>query len=307
MQDSINVAVDSDIKYSILHSLAYSAVFNYPLSQSEIIVGMDSLVDDTADIRVELENLVASNTVLTNGSFYSLKENPDGFKLREARNKRAKKYLPLAKVISRFMGNFPFVRAVFISGSLSKNSLDNDGDIDYFIITEPGRLWICRTLLIIFKKIFLFNSYKFFCLNYFIDSNGLEIEDRNIYTAHEIATLIPTYGRKTCIEFFSANPWIKDYLPNSITPSLDATPAARIWGLKWLMEKILKTALADGLERKFKNYSEYHWKKKHKDLNQKELDITLVLRDNKSTYHPQNFKYKVLDKFDELKKELIAF
>ena len=23
-----------------------------------------------------------------------------------------------------------------------------DGDIDYFVITEPGRLWIARTLLI---------------------------------------------------------------------------------------------------------------------------------------------------------------
>ena len=85
---------------------------------------------------------------------------------------------------------FPFVRGVFLSGSISKGFMSESDDIDYFIITAPGRLWLTRTLLILFKKIFLFNSFRNFCLNYFIDSENLYIPEHNRYTATEIVFLI---------------------------------------------------------------------------------------------------------------------
>ncbi|MBK8679672.1 MAG: hypothetical protein IPN25_13810 [Sphingobacteriales bacterium] len=54
--------------------------------------------------------------------------------------KPTQKILPLAFRISKFIGSFPFVRGVLLSGSLSKNRLAADGDIDYFIIAQPNAL-----------------------------------------------------------------------------------------------------------------------------------------------------------------------
>ena len=133
MQDSLHIAVDDDLKISVLKSLAYSAVFSYPLTRSEIMAGLDREVSQEK-LSSEIEKLVGQEVIVTNGKFYALRSESDNFKLRSERNIRAEKYLKLARFISRFIGNFPFVRAVFISGSLSKMSMDKDSDIDYFII-----------------------------------------------------------------------------------------------------------------------------------------------------------------------------
>ena len=99
---------------------------------------------------------------------------------------------------ARLIFHFPFTRAIMISGSLSKNYADEASDVDYFIIVKPGRLWIARTLLIIYKRIFLMNSKKYFCVNYFIDEDHLEIEEKNLFTAVELTTLIPIHGFTLC-------------------------------------------------------------------------------------------------------------
>jgi hypothetical protein len=109
---------------------------------------------------------------------------------------------------------FPFVRGVFLSGDLSKRVATPSSDIDYVIITAPGRLWICRLLLIAFKKVFLFNSRKFFCLNYFLTEDRLELDDRNYYTATEIAHLKPLVNFPLFLKYLNANGWIKNYFPN---------------------------------------------------------------------------------------------
>ena len=56
------------------------------------------------------------------------------------------------------------------------------------IITAPHRLWVGKDLLMLFKKIVLFNSKNIFVLNYFIASDNMNIEERNIYTLTEIVT-----------------------------------------------------------------------------------------------------------------------
>src|SRR4029453_17664939 len=89
---------------------------------------------------------------------------------RREQEERAASRMNKARRMSRFIGSFPFVRGVMLSGSIDKGVLDEDGDIDYFIITSPGRLWVARTLLILYKKIFLLNSRRDFCVNYFVDT-----------------------------------------------------------------------------------------------------------------------------------------
>ena len=71
-----------------------------------------------------------------------------------------------AKRVGTFIHRFPYVRGVYLSGSLSKHGITGkDDDLDFFIITKAGRVWAAKLLLIAFKKIVLLNSEKYFCIN----------------------------------------------------------------------------------------------------------------------------------------------
>ncbi len=121
------------------------------------------------------------------------------------------------KLISRF----PFVRAVLASGSLSKGYMDEKSDIDFFIITAPHRLWIARTLLVLYKRLFLGGSHKHFCVNYFVDEDHLEIEEKNLFTATELATVLPLYGAEQYKSLIKTNGWVRDFFPNYIARSTE--------------------------------------------------------------------------------------
>ena len=110
---------------------------------------------------------------------------------RLADEARARAALPRADRWSRFIARFPYVRGVAVSGTLSKGVMKEGDDLDYLVFTEPDRVWFCRLLLMGFKKVFLFNSHHRFCVNYLLAEDHLEIPDRDLFTATEIAWLLP--------------------------------------------------------------------------------------------------------------------
>ncbi len=94
--------------------------------------------------------------------------------------------------------------------------MHEDGDIDFFIITKADRLWICRTLLVLYKKVFLLNSRKYFCVNYFVDENNLKIKDKNMFTAIEVKHLLSVYNPELIGHFKEINNWTNEFIPGSL-------------------------------------------------------------------------------------------
>ncbi len=213
-------------------------------------------------------------------------------------NKNAEKFVPKAYQNAQLIGSFPFVRAVGISGSLSKGYMDESGDVDYFIITEPERLWIARTLLILYKKVFLLNNRKYFCVNYFIDTNHLEIPDKNIFTATEILTLIPAYNAQLFESFVTKNLWTKDFLPNKLPAKIDiGTPSDK--KIKKIAEGFLKNKLGETLDLLLMKLTLKKWKSKFKHIQETDFDLALRTRKYVSKHHPQGFQQKVLSAIDK--------
>jgi hypothetical protein len=287
--------VMNEVGKDILHSLLYFDIFNYPLKIEEIHFNSSVKNIELAEISTEVNRLVNLGVINKSGEWYFLFNNAYIIEDRIQGNKKADFYLKLATRIGRFMGHFPFVRGVFISGSLSKGYMNKKSDIDFFIITSPNRLWLCRTLLILFKKIFLLNSRKFFCPNYFIDTNHLKINEQNIYTAKELSYLIPVYNAFMHKEFLENNEWRELYMPNFMYK--DKTRHTDTKYLKKIMEYVLSGTIGEKLDNYFMHVTESFWKRKYKHLYKNIINIKCSKHVSK--FHPHGYQNKVLVKFKE--------
>lgn len=301
----MNIA-SSTISFTQLHSkiiktLIYFDVFNYPITFKELLDFMQAPIDEEELLEKGLEDLCEQQLVFNLEGYYTLQNNKELVTRRLAGNKHAQTFVKIAFKNAKLIGSFPYIRGVGISGSLSKGYMDESGDVDFFIITEPERLWIARTLLILYKKIFLLNSRKFFCVNYFIDTNHLEIPDKNIFTATEILTLIPAYNHTVFKSFMEKNSWTKKYLPNKF-PIKTINESNNKPVIKEVIEKLLNNQLGSYIDALFMKLTLKKWRRKFKHI--KETDFELAMRSRKyvSKHHPQGFQQRVLSGIDKRSK-----
>ncbi len=283
------------MKNKLLQYISYFDVFNHPLKKEEL-----SKLCATDDIHIEplLNALVLDVVCYEKNGYYSLNENVSKLiDQRTAKEKKAKKYFNKLPFFARIIKSFPFVSGIAVSGSLSKNVMHDDGDIDYFIITSPGRLWICRTLLVLFKKVFLLNSKKYFCVNYFVDEENMEILDKNIFTAIEISYLMPVYNHQLIQLFKKENDWKKEYLLNFEQP----IQLAEIKGnglMRRCIQFLLKGKLGDRIDLFLMKFTYKKWEKKFKHFDTTKFNLTMRSNRGVSKHHPRDFQNKVLTEYN---------
>lgn len=282
-----------------LKPLLYFSLFRYPLTEEEIYAFSEA--NNRIQFKKELDALTEDNIIYKIDGFYLCENNKELVERRLIGNKKAKEIHQKATNVSRFISKFPYVEGVGISGSLSKGYYDDDdGDIDFFIITTPKRLWIARTLLILYKKIFLLNSKKYFCVNYFISTDSLEIDEKNRFTATELVTLIPMFGNGSFHEFYKKNKWANSYLPNKIISEKieNLHPIQKPFITK-VSEKILNTKIGGYIDNLFLRITYKKWKIKFKDLDEDQFKVALKSSKNVSKHHPLNFQNQVIERLNK--------
>ena len=285
---------------SILKLLAYFDIFHYPLTKNEIRQFL-SRSDDEQNLDKILRELLARQTVFLHLGFYSLHNNPLLSHRRTEGNARAEAMLPKAFAIGKFLYRFPFVRAIGISGSLSKNFADEKADIDFFIITKANRLWIARSIMHLFKKLtFITGHQHYFCMNYYIDEDALQIESRNIYTAIEIATLLPVAGKAALDNFFTINKWSQDYFQARENKLAGNDKAGRNW-FKRSIEWIFSNGFGNRLDNWLLKMTTLRWQQKSSKGKRNKNGNTMNLATGKhfSRSNPGSFQEKVLAKYEQ--------
>jgi hypothetical protein len=283
----------------ILKVLTYYHVFKHPLRIDEIYHYINIRIS-TEGLQKAINNLIQNNEVYLIKDHYCLYDDVDLVNNRIAGKHKANKLLVKARRIGKLLSYFPFVRFVGISGSLSKAYADDNTDFDYFIITKYNRLWVSRSILHLFKKFsFLFNMQKCFCMNYFIDESSLALEDKNIYVAYEIASMIPVNNKDLYNEFIYANRWVIEKLPQIDYSTADIYEHKST--IKWLIEKCLSVFALDNLNKLLMKITDYKWRHKWKKANYSPDDYEQAFRTriNISKNHPKNYQKLLLAKLSE--------
>lgn len=298
------------IKNNVLKTLLYYDIFSYPLKKDELFIFLPSNTLSKAEIISAVDSLSGTSQCefAQKDGYVYVKPNEHYVDIRIEKEKHSRKMWTIAKYMTHIIKRFPFVRAVMVTGSLSKNSAGKESDIDFMVITKRGRLWISRTLLMLFKKIFLLNSYKFFCINYFISEDFTELEEKNLFTATEVVTVKSTFNTDSMKKFLESNTWVKKFFPNYKIgdPYLHSTGFKvnnRISFLQRISELLFAGKPGDYLESYFRKISMRHWEKRYSHMKEEDRKRLFKSTDRESTTHPLDMQKKILEKYNEKLRE----
>jgi len=287
----------------IIRAVLYFEIFDYPLRKRELYEN-SAITMTEKEFDVELAILLSMGTLNSSEDFILSKTACEAsINKRLKGNAAAGEIMPLAYAYSKKIASFPFVEGICLSGGLSKNYYDEKGDIDFFIITKPGRLWICRTLLILKYKLLPQHKKKYWCVNYFIASDNLMIPDKNVFTGTELAYLIPTVNYPVYQDILQKNAWYKKGFPNK--DSLSNTNCIEVpqpW-LKRMLEIFLGGRVGMWLDDFLLKITLKHWRKKYPDMSSGNFELQFRSRKDVCKRHTTGFQEIVLNKWQQKQHE----
>jgi len=226
----------------LIKTFLYFAIFKHPLTKEE---AKNFCQYKTENIDDDLAMLVERGFLFEIDGYYLPYNHDSWVKRRINGNVLAKKKMTQARRMSKILSQFPFIRSVMISGSLAKSYMDETSDIDFFVIMKSGNIAISKAMIGLFRRFF---APKSLCVNYMINEENLHIEKQNIYTAVEMATLIPTIDSGLFEPFMQKNiSWVRTFLPNAIIKKNEISPM-KLGKIKQLGEYMLSNRLADKLD-----------------------------------------------------------
>ena len=226
------------LRTAVLQTIAYGDVFDYPMTVTEI---HRYLIGHKASLPA-VEQLLTSDPwqngrLASKDKGYLMLPGREAIVVkRQQRARHARQLWPEAIRYGRLIARLPFVRMIAVTGSLAVDNPAREADIDYLIVTENGRLWVCRAFIIAIVRLAARRQLTL-CPNYILSQSQIEFKEHNLYTAHEVAQMIPVAGQTTYQQLRQANKkWLMSYLPNAAGPprTLIHEPESLAAGRRWL-------------------------------------------------------------------------
>ena len=236
------------LERAIVQAVAYADVFDYPLTAEEVHRYLIGAPAGRGSVRTALSTPRFVPEVLSRtGRYFTLAGREATVEIRRARAASAAGYWRRAVRYGHLIGNLPFVRMVAVTGALAMDNVA-DGDIDYLVITEPGRLWLCRAIVVGLVRTAALRGVEL-CPNYFLSERALVLDEHNLFTAHEVAQMVPLTGIETYQRMRSLNRWTDTFLPNAGGHPRRVAPVdPRPRRMRRILESTLRSRLASPFE-----------------------------------------------------------
>ena len=214
----------SPLERAILQAVGYADVFDFPLTAAEIWRNLVEVAAGEEEVLAALNSARLTPTrLITQEGYYMLPGRSGLVELRRRRAAASARLWTRANHYGRLIASLPFVRMVAVTGALAVNNSEPGDDIDYLIVTEPGRLWLARAFTILLVKRAARRG-DLICPNYFLSDQALALPERDLFTAHELAQMAPLAGYDVYLRMLALNAWAGDFLPN-MQPSKKAVLA----------------------------------------------------------------------------------
>lgn len=235
----------SSLNDAILQTAAYADVFDFALTGAEVHRYLIGVACTREEVDAALCTGILSRTA---EGTYTL---PGREMLGEVRRRReafAAWLWPRALRVGGLIARLPFVRMVAVTGALAMNNMETGGDVDFLIVTSPGRLWFCRGLVLLAGRLGAGLGVTV-CPNYLVSLQALKFPEQTLYTAHEVAQMAPLAGMEVYDRIRQQNSWAERFLPNAAGPPVGTSHPISHSLDRPTLETVLQAAPFSALER----------------------------------------------------------
>lgn len=140
-------------------------------------------------------------------------------------------YFRRAARVALLLAGLPFVRLVGLTGSVAAGRADRLSDIDFLLVTAPGRLYTVR--LAVTLTVHLLGLRRSgrriagrICLNRYHTSDDLEVRPHTAYHAEDLARMIPLVDLAHIYPGYQvANRWMVTEWHRPIKPAHHSRPS----------------------------------------------------------------------------------
>ncbi|MDZ4720935.1 MAG: hypothetical protein SH847_20955 [Roseiflexaceae bacterium] len=233
---------------ALLRAVAYADVFDYPLTEAQLWRYLVGVAATPAELCATLQAEHLNDLVHVCNGFVVLAGRANLVEQRQERAVRALLLWKQARFYAARLAQLPFVRMVAVTGALAMDNVAAGADIDYLIVTTPNRLWLCQRLTVLLVRVARLAGHVI-CPNYLISERALVMQDRSLYTAHELAQMVPLAGMPIYRRMRTLNGWVDQWLPNAILPPQRSTNSASSGRIGALVEALLPAGLGTWLEQ----------------------------------------------------------
>lgn len=214
-----------DLQARLLITLAYSAVFQFPLNLQEIAgrLVFAQASDTTAKVLKALERLKERGIVAESTGSWTLATQRAAFvKRRERDTISQQKWQEVAAAVA-LLQQAPGLVGVAVTGSVAVNNALENSDIDFMLVTAPGWLWLTR-LWVIWqswrigkRRSFAHEEANSWCFNLWLSSDdmALPLGKRSLYGAYEVCQAEWVWQNGLIKEsFLKSNSWVRQFVPH---------------------------------------------------------------------------------------------
>ncbi|HRY36864.1 MAG TPA: nucleotidyltransferase domain-containing protein [Candidatus Magasanikbacteria bacterium] len=297
-----------EIKNAILKTLSFFELFSYPLTREELFEFLWKQKTTRCDFEVTIEGLLKEQKIFLQDGYFFLPNKSNNVEFRRQRLLENENKLKKAARACKKISWLPFIKTVFICNSLAFGTATQKSDIDFFIITDPKRLWLARffsnLILLLFGQRVNKNKNGV-CLSFFISKDSLNLQNikiiqEDVYLIYWLAVLIPIYDPEDYRrKIIADNDWLFDYLPQfsselSIYAKEIKNGRFKLF-IKNVLEKMWQGVYGDLMEKQAKEAQLARIKMSTRDKNFNFPGV--VINDNMLKFHENDKRKEYYEKW----------
>jgi hypothetical protein len=240
----------SPIARSVLSALAYADLFDYPLSLAELVRYQVGTQFSSEEIATALKGDLQLREGVSEScdGLFALRGRELVFGTRSERAGVSARVWRRARFYLRLLALFPFVRMIAVTGALAVDNIGERPDIDLLVVAVPGRVWLARRLIVAVVRWARLKGDDV-CPNYIISEDNLGLDQRDLFTAHELAQMVPVYGQDVYRMMLRRNAWALEYLPAAFEMDRAVVKPAKVGPVRRGIEGLFGLRLFDGWEK----------------------------------------------------------
>ncbi len=240
---------EQDYILKLIDPVLYGNSFDCAVSLEEIHAY--SLVSiEVGELRLILDDLVGQQILGESDGFYHVPGRSNLAEERPGSIEKAEKLHVRALRVAAWLRHLPFVRNIYLSGSVAAKNAEAEADLDFMIMIARNRLGTAFLMLGPLSRLL---SREVFCPNYYICEDRLLQDRRSHYVAREVVQANPLLGKGN--PFLDANDWVRERFPNfqKFRSASEISPGSL---LQSILEWPLRGRLGNFIERRARNLAQ---------------------------------------------------